>query len=205
MPSAYAIQDDVLPEQILQAALNLYQKYGLKKVTMEDVSKAIGKSRSALYYYYKNRDEIFEAVMDAIIKEVADEITHAINLADSMEDKIRAFCLTKIKTSQDRKSIFQAMEAGMDADEISRHGRIMGELHHGMIKAETALLKNVLSESERDGSIRSLKPKERGMIIFILLSSVRGIKREMAHENDFSRLGMAVDTLTEMVMKWLQD
>ncbi|WP_187774774.1 TetR/AcrR family transcriptional regulator [Pedobacter sp. BS3] len=200
-----SIQEDILPEQILQAALQLYLRHGLKKVTMDDVSKVIGKSRSTLYYYYKNRDEIFEAVMDALIREVLDEITRTVDQADTVENKIRAFCLAKIKTSEDRRPVFTAMEAGMDADEISRHAKTMSGVHRRLMKAEAELLKKVLTTGVKNSQIRPLRPKEQDMLIFILLSGIRGIRREMRHENNFSNLKPAVDTLTAMAMKWLAE
>jgi AcrR family transcriptional regulator len=205
MASTIPVQEDILPEQILQAALQLYLKHGLKKVTMDDVSKVIGKSRSTIYYYFKNRDEIFEAVMEALILEVMEGIEQAVEKADTIEDQIRAFCLAKIKTSESKKAVFRSMEAGMDADEISKHAQTMGAVHMRLIKLETACIKKFLSPAISKGVIRSLKPKEQDMFVFILLSSVRGIKREMAYEDDFSNLKAAVDTLTDMMMMWLND
>ena len=93
------IQEDILPEQILQAAMQLYQKHGLKKVTMDDVSKVIGKSRSSIYYYYKSKDEIFEAVLEMLVADVINEISTAVDKVSTLEEKIRAFCLSKVKTS----------------------------------------------------------------------------------------------------------
>jgi len=204
MTSAPNIQDDILPEQILQAALQLYLKHGVRRVTMDDVAKVIGKSRGVLYYYYKNRDEIFEAVIETLIQEVVDEIAEAVDKAASVKDKIRAFCLLKIKTSEEKKSFFTAMEAGMDAEEISRHSQIMTVLHKRLMQQETALLKKVLSLAGKSGAIRGLKPKESGMLIFIILSGIRGIKREMNYDNDFSKLDYAVEVLADMVMRWLE-
>ncbi len=205
MASTTPIQEDILATQILQAALQLYLKHGLKKVTMDDVSKVIGKSRSTIYYYFKSKDEIFEAVMEALVIEVIEEIAQAMEKEDNLEEQIRAFCLAKIKTSENKKTIFSAMEAGMDADEISIHVQIMGAVHMRLIKQETALIKKHLSFAASKRVIRSLKPKEQDMFIFILLSSTRGIKREMAYENNFGNLKTTIDTLTSMMMKWLND
>lgn len=203
MTTGNPVHNDILPEQILQAALQLYLKHGLKKVTMDDVSKVIGKSRSALYYYYKNRDEIFDAVMEMLICNVMNEITLAVDRAGSTEDKIRAFGLTKIKVSEDKKDVFAAMEAGMNADEISRHAKTINDIHKKLMKAESGLLKAVFSDGLKKGEIRPLKSKEQDTLIFILLSSIRGIRREMRNENDFSNLKLTINTLTAMVMKWL--
>lgn len=205
MSSKTPQQEEILPEQILRAALQLYQRYGLKKVTMDDVSKAIGKSRSILYYYYKNKDEIFEAVIDLLLREVSEEITRAVESAASIEEKLKAFCLAKVHTSEERKSVFRAMEAGMDAEEISRHATIMSDLHERMMRSEGNLLKGVLARGIEEGRVRPLLPREIETIIFIILSGIRGMKREMAHTGDFSKLPVTVNAFTAMVMAWLRD
>jgi len=38
---------------------------------MDDVAKATGRSRTSIYYYFKNRDEMFRAAVDAIVVEMA--------------------------------------------------------------------------------------------------------------------------------------
>ncbi|ANH81096.1 hypothetical protein A8C56_08990 [Niabella ginsenosidivorans] len=205
MSSATDTEVDILPGQILQAALQLYLKHGLKKVTMDDVSRVIGKSRSSIYYYYKNRDEIFEAVMDALLAEVLHEMETAMEEAGTIAGKIRAFCLAKIRTSEEKKPLFTAIEAGMNVEEKSNHAKIMIGLHQRLMKAEAALLKQALSAAVKSREVRALKPKEQETLIFILLSSIRGIKREMAYENDFSKLHTTVDTLTAVTLKWLKE
>lgn len=83
--------DDITQEEILRAALRLYQKFGPTKVTMDDVATASGRSRTSLYYYYKNRDEIFQAVVEKIADEMAVEIRQAVAAAVTLPDKIYAF------------------------------------------------------------------------------------------------------------------
>lgn len=65
---------------------------------MDDVAKVIGKSRSALYYYYKNRDEIFDAVMEMLIGNVADEIIEAVDKAGTWNTKKISAFLETFKT-----------------------------------------------------------------------------------------------------------
>lgn len=205
MTSSAIMQEDVLPEQILQAALQLYLQYGLKKVTMNDVANRIGKSRSVLYYYYKDRNEIFEAVMDMLIREIMDEIEQEVTRAATLKNRLRAFCLAKIKTSEARKPIFTALEAGMDSDEISLHIEIMHNNHKRLMQAEADLLNKILSESAKNGEIRSLKPQEQKTLVSIFLCGIRGVKREMDRNNDFSKLASTIDTFIKIVMKWLNE
>src|ERR1700761_3785854 len=118
-------QDDIIQEEILQTALRLYRKYGPTKVTMDNVAKATGRSRSSLYYYFKNRDEIFQGVLDQMAEDVATEIRVAVAAAGKLNDKIYAFCSTKIKTTEEWKRVFRAMDQLMDADEKSKHAKLM--------------------------------------------------------------------------------
>lgn len=203
MTAVIVPRDELLSAKILQAALRLYLKHGLKKVTMEDVAKAIGKSRSVLYYYYKNKDEIFRAVLDKLINEIIEEITAAVNEAATLEDKIKAYCRVKISPPGDRKTLFRAMEAGMNADEISRHAENMNLLHLRLMAAEKQLLKRTLAEGLQNEGVRKLTAGEMEGLIFILQSGIRGIRREMAQRNHYRKLETTVAVFAGMVMVWL--
>ncbi|MDR6546744.1 AcrR family transcriptional regulator [Chryseobacterium rhizosphaerae] len=191
-------EQDQLSQQILETASGLYLKYGLKKVTMDDISKAVGKSRTSIYYYYKNREEVFQAVLDNLIKEVISEIDLSMNKRKFFEEKINEFCIAKVKTSQERASFFRAIETGMDAEEKSKH---MTDAHDRMMEAEKNLLLKVFAKSITDNEIPKVSLKEQETVIFILLSSIRGIRREMVLKNNFKNLNPIVNTLTSMVIR----
>lgn len=46
-------------EKIGQAAMECFERYGLEKTTLEDIAKAVGLNKTSLYYYYKNKEDIF--------------------------------------------------------------------------------------------------------------------------------------------------
>nr|WP_315035486.1 TetR/AcrR family transcriptional regulator [uncultured Chryseobacterium sp.] len=191
-------EQDQLSQQILETASGLYLKYGLKKVTMDDISKALGKSRTSIYYYYKNREEVFQAVLDNLIKEVISEIDSHMRKEDTFEGKIRQFCISKVKTSEERASFFRAIEAGMDTEEKSKH---ITDAHNRMMESERNLLLKLFTESISSKEIPDVSSKEQDNIIFILQSSIRGIRREMNLKNNFKNLKNVVNTLTSMVIK----
>ncbi|QES87702.1 TetR/AcrR family transcriptional regulator [Rhizosphaericola mali] len=198
-----SIQDELLQEQILKAALQLYQQYGLKKVTMDDVAKLLGKTRTSLYYYYKNRDEIFEAVLDMVVNDFVNDIANAMDKTESINEKLKVFCLSKIKITEERKAIFTSLEKSVDPDTQSTHSKTMMAIHKRLMKLEATLLKkNILNAIEK-GDIKELNPKNLDSFIFIILSGTRGIKREMSYDNNFTNLNYVVNTLVEMSMRWL--
>jgi AcrR family transcriptional regulator len=45
-------------EKILKTALNLFFKYGIKHVTMDDIAKELGMSKKTIYHFYKEKDDL---------------------------------------------------------------------------------------------------------------------------------------------------
>jgi AcrR family transcriptional regulator len=194
-------QDDIIHREILEAALRLYRKSGPTKVTMDNVAKATGRSRSSLYYHFKNRDEIFQAVLERMAQDVANEIRLAVIAAETLNEKIYAFCVTKIKTSEEWKPVFSAMDQSMDADEKSKHTKLMDALHKKLIYLERGILLEVMSAQDLQPMRENA---EMDMLAFIISTGVRAIRREIFDYNDPHNPKVAVQLLSDLVTKWLQ-
>lgn len=54
----------VIEEKIVQAALEEYFRYGLKSVSMDDISRKLGMSKKTLYQYVDNKKELIDKVID---------------------------------------------------------------------------------------------------------------------------------------------
>src|ERR1700744_4409806 len=153
------IKEDVIQEQILQAAKRLFQVHGLHKVTMDDVAKAIGKGRSSLYYYYKSTDEIFDAVMRIEIREMLTAIANAVDKEVTVEQKIKAFCVTKLMVLRGKRSFYNTLDMGMDADAISHFKQIQIIHHNFIMEREGALLRQILDYGVKEGELRAINKK----------------------------------------------
>lgn len=72
-------------ENILKKVGELYQKYGIKSVTMDDVARELGISKKTLYLYVENKNDLVSKVLDYIleqgncdIKELTDKEHNAV-------------------------------------------------------------------------------------------------------------------------------
>jgi len=198
------IKDDLFQEQVIKAAQQLFHQYGLQKVTMDDVARAVGKGRSSLYYYYKSKVEIFEAVMNAEIDEILAEVARAVGRAADVESKIRVFGMTKLKEARKRRSFYAALEAGMDADERSHYTKAEPAIRARIMAEESALLRKVLMDGIAHGELRSIDSKELDGLVFVLRSSVQGLKRELVADDHHRSIESAMDALTRMIIYGLK-
>lgn len=197
-------KEDLMQQQILAAAKGLFQVYGLAKVTMDDVAKAIGKGRSSLYYYYKNKDEIFDAVVMIEVHEMLAAMTRAVEQAFGVEQKLHAFLLTKLEVIQEKRVFFKMLDVGMDADTFSNFMKTKIVLHNYIIRQESVLLAALLTDGMNIGELRKMPASELEMLIMVLLSSLRGLKRELELEGNAIKLVPAVNMLTRITMNGLK-
>jgi len=196
-------QDDIIHQEILQAALRLYRRYGPTKVTMDNLAKATGRSRSSLYYYFKDRDAVFQAVLERIAEDVAAEIRLAVSKAVNLNDKLYAFCAAKIRTSEEWKRVFHAMDKVMNMDEKTGHTKLMDALHKKLIYLERGILLEAMSAAEYP-SAHIPDDAELDLLAFIISGSTRGIRREIYDHNDPHDAKAAAVLLSGMVAKWLR-
>jgi len=80
---------DPIREEILLGARDLFERFGFKKTTMEDIARQIGKSKSALYYYYKTKEEIFEGVILNEIEATHNMVAEAVKKEETAANKFR--------------------------------------------------------------------------------------------------------------------
>lgn len=202
--SSSSAKEEVIQQQIVAVAKRLFQVYGLAKVTMDDVAKAVGKGRSSLYYYYKNKEEIFDAVLAIEIREMLTAMTRAVEQATGTEQKLRAFLRTKLEVLREKRAFFKMLDVGMDADALSNFQKTKLVHHHLIIRQESALLEQLLTDGINRGELAAMPAPEMETLIFVMLSSLRGLKRELDLENNAEKLVPAVNMLTGMAMNGLK-
>jgi AcrR family transcriptional regulator len=101
---------DPIRDEILNGARDLFERFGFKKTTMEDIARQIGKSKSALYYYYKTKEEIFEAVILNEIEGSQALVAEAVKKEESATSKFRVLFTTLlegVKQKANKFSIFK--------------------------------------------------------------------------------------------------
>jgi AcrR family transcriptional regulator len=54
-------------ERILEEAFKLFLNNNFEKVSISDLEHAVGKTRGAIFYFFKNKEEIFNEVIDTYI------------------------------------------------------------------------------------------------------------------------------------------
>ncbi|MBV9987718.1 MAG: TetR/AcrR family transcriptional regulator [Chitinophagaceae bacterium] len=193
-------KDDMIREEILREAQKLFQQYGLRKTTMEDIAKAMGKGKSTLYYYYSSKEEIFDAVVMKEMEEVFRNVQQAVQKAGSAEDKLKAFTLTKIRSVQKKLNLCKLVRG-----EMQDNMRCMKHLHAQYDTRETQLVKEILSYGVSNGEFTKQIGKELDILPSVMVSSLRGLERDMFTESKYAKLEPRMESIMSIMIRGLQN
>ena len=103
----------LIQDQILEVAAELIAERGFKTVTSEDISAAMGFTKSIIYYYFENKNEILWRIFEKIDRTYADSLEQVLASGGSPEkmlaDIMRAHC-TNVMTHKSWATIFNRDE-----------------------------------------------------------------------------------------------
>jgi len=106
---------DTNRENILKIAREIFSKYGFKKTTLDDIANAVRKGKSSLYYYFKSKEDLFQAVIMKEVEILAHELEIVINRNTDPVDKLRDYILTKLATFRNLANFYHAIENDITA------------------------------------------------------------------------------------------
>jgi len=87
-------KDALVREDILRAAEAVFRRWGLTKTTMEDIARQAGKAKSTLYYYFKSKDEVLDAMARAQLVRIVDLARAGIAGKTTAKEQLLAYILT---------------------------------------------------------------------------------------------------------------
>ncbi|MFZ5428720.1 MAG: TetR/AcrR family transcriptional regulator [Bacteroidota bacterium] len=136
---------DANRENILKIAQDIFSKYGYKKTTLDDIANAVRKGKSSLYYYFKSKEDLFQAVIMKEVDLLTRELDRVINRNTEPVDKLRDYMLTKITTFRNLANFYHALENDVTAITF------INDVKNRYEQDEIRLIKRILIEGVRKG------------------------------------------------------
>jgi len=97
-------------DQIVQAARQVFARYGFKKTALEDIAREARKGKSTIYYHFKSKDEIFKAVIDAEAEIRTLAIEEKISLIEDPKLKLKTYIYIRMQTLKMVTNYYEAIK-----------------------------------------------------------------------------------------------
>jgi AcrR family transcriptional regulator len=84
------VSDERRP-QVIEAALKVFIRKGYRKVTMPDIAREAGLSIGGVYWYFKGKDEIVQAMMEDVFQKDLSALDLLIEEGSSSAQRLKSF------------------------------------------------------------------------------------------------------------------
>lgn len=169
--------------QILDAAAQVFTRYGYHRTSMADIAEAAGISRSAIYLLFQNKEDVFRSLADYVLGGSLQAASAALKGEAPLVERITRAVLTF------EEPLFEIAHNSAHGDELveantSLAAEKMREANAKLVR----LLAKAIRDAEASGDVNLARLATRPKAFAeLLLASVVGLKKDSATVNDFRK------------------
>jgi AcrR family transcriptional regulator len=141
-----------LSQKILETAKNLFAEKGYHGMSMREISDALGVSKAALYYYFKDKEELFLEILKIYLEEMSAVLDRISVEPISGAEKIRRFVEYVLTQPTEQRATIRL--ASQEINQLSPETRKT----FGLIYQDKFIKKiqAILQEGMRQGEFREI-------------------------------------------------
>lgn len=186
---------DIQREKIIEVAAELFAKFGYKKTSLEDIANAMHKTKTSIYYYFKNKESVFEAV----IKKEADLLTQTIFLAlqqtTTPQEMLRAYIHSRMEALNKVSLLYNSMKS-----ELLDHLSFMDKIREEYLLEEVNLVKSILQDGVEKGIFDI---KNLDLTSITIVTALKGLEIPLFLRIDTSDTFEKIDNLIDIICNGL--
>lgn len=188
--------DDSVRESILRAAEKLFQRWGIRKTTMEDIAREAGKGKSTLYYYFKSREEVLVAVASIQIVRIMAAAREEIENKATAKEKLMAYAFTTLREVRRAIALYEIARGEIKADQSLIDG-----VMKRFIDEDRKVVESILRFGIERGEFKSIGIDDIEAAVRAIRAVVRSLVMDFLFDNEDQKL---IDLIIGLMSDGLQ-
>ncbi len=183
-------------KKLIDVARDLFATKGKKDVTMNDIAESSQKGRRTLYTYFKNKDEVYEAVVENELMNIIDALAKVAKKDIDPYDKLKEHILVHLETMKNvvtRNGTLRA-EFFQDIYEVER-------IRRKIDMAELEQIKGILREGVQIEEFRNMDVE---IISIIILYALKGLEIPYIRQNISNEFKNNTNDVLEFIFKGIK-
>jgi AcrR family transcriptional regulator len=183
-------------EKILNAALKQFAARGYKRATLDEIAAEVGLGTPALYYYFRNKMDLFKAVTEREGSRILDAMEAAVAKEADPVRQLRAFCLTRFRLVAEAYALLHISER-VHREFVALNQR----LKLAIFRREAAIVEGILERGVRAGTFA---PVEVPRTAAFILQIFRCLRTEEDYFGERIGLEKRVDFAMDLLLRGLE-
>ncbi len=194
-------------EKILETAARSFAKRGFEGTRIDALAKEAGVNKATLYYHFKSKQEIFEAVLARNFLALQKEIDDKLFSCATPEEKIAGF--VDVMFARERRDVLLIIREIIDGGDNLSEEIIM------LISAIKARLHEILKDGKRQGVFGNDDPSSVMYLIvgvsdfYIMSEPFRRRWKEFQHTKSLSPIDMDekefIEKIKSVIMNFVKE
>jgi len=159
---------ELVKEKIGRSAMQCFAKFGLDKTTLDDIAQAVGLNKASLYYYYKNKEDIFIEVALKEGEDFINSLQETTLLKEGVENRT-AFYL------ESRFNYYKNV-LNMNRVSVETLNKILPrffELYNALMKREKIFLTQLLEKAAKEENLMMTDPENTASVLINLTDALK--------------------------------
>ncbi|MCU0843617.1 MAG: TetR/AcrR family transcriptional regulator [Spirochaetes bacterium] len=138
--------------RIFDAALKLFAEYGYKKTTIEDVANELGMTPGNIYFYVKNKKDLYEKTVQSALGRWRDSVAEAVAAETGAPEKFRVMAERSFEYLRGRDDILSVLSRDPDIFTLTPGEDRFYDINAGAM----LLMKDILQQGVREKSFHKM-------------------------------------------------
>jgi AcrR family transcriptional regulator len=184
-------------DAILDTSAKLFSQQGYKEVSIRDIAQACGMTNAALYYHFKNKEDLFLAMLQRDHEKTLDDLRAAAAGPGDLRADLKQLVTRYAAITCERRQSFQTLWRDVKQMEDLRARKWFGEMQYEVMRP----LVERLEQAEAAGEIKSGETRLYARLLHgMIIALTHGNRPDKPHKVSAQEVDAAVDVFLNGVM-----
>jgi len=158
--------------EILSAATKVFGSKGFEGTRMDDIAEEADLAKGTVYIYFQSKDEIYEAVVEQVVTEIAALTAEQVALATDFAGRLQAYISVRLSYWREKQSLYRVMSS---LHREVKHRKLILKCLRQVVDHLTALFSDAAERGE-------IPKQDFEAAAWALMDMIRGLQeRRMIH------------------------
>lgn len=189
-------------EAILNAAQKKFGQYGLAKTTMNDIATEMGMGKASIYYYFPNKEALYEAVVVKEQDHFLQEIRKNVKPTASAVSVLRLYSKRRVVLFENCFNLSK-----ISGDALANTVPCIKRLVDEFLKKEADLIASIIELGVQNGEFKTIEVQEKADFLVTVMLGLRMVakkKKEILDKEDYVILNRHMTNAMEMFITSIQ-
>ena len=181
---------------IIESAQRFFSRFGFHKTTMEEIAKNIHKTKGVLYYYFKNKEELFNEVLKQELICIKTELSKIIMSKNDSLTMLKEYILMRLELLQNTINYHETLKA----DFFEKY-HFVKDVRDDFTEFERTQLTMIIKKGKDEGYFNVININSTVDVILMVIS---GVEIPLFLQNKYGEYENTIEELSEMIANSLR-